>query len=118
MSDCVSALTNSSRPQAESSWDFFYNGLAVFHLGEKNPIGTHFLDTGVGQHLNAIASESTLQCVSIRTCKGGFDVEETYLGILRECFVISVQDVSSALDDVDRHLVSYNARERTKQIFI
>lgn len=117
MANGVSALTDSSRPQAESSWDFFYNGLAVFHLGEKNPIATHFLDTGVGQHLNAIASESTLQCVSTRT-KGALNVEKTYLGILRECFIISVQDVSSALDDVDRHLVSYNARERMKQIFI
>lgn len=45
-------------------------------------------------------------------------MEKTYLGILRECFVVSVQDVGSTLDDMDRDLVSYNARERAKQIFI
>jgi hypothetical protein len=60
LSNVVGALTNSSGPQAESSRDFFYDGLAVFHLGEENPVATHFLDTGVGQHLNAIASEPTL----------------------------------------------------------
>lgn len=67
LSNGVSALTNSSGPQAESSRDFFYNGLAVFHLGEKDPIATHFLDTGVGQHLNAVASESALYGVNTKS---------------------------------------------------
>lgn len=53
-------LTNTSRPQAECGGDLFDYGFAVFYLGEENPIAPDFLDTGIGQHLNAIACKPTL----------------------------------------------------------
>jgi hypothetical protein len=55
-----SALTHASGPQAECGWDLLDNGLAVFDLAEKDSVIANFLDTGVGQHLDTITSESAL----------------------------------------------------------
>jgi hypothetical protein len=41
-----------------------------------------------------------------------------YLGVFGKCFVISVQNMRSALDDVDGNFVAHNARERMKQVLI
>lgn len=56
-----SALTHTGGPQAECGWDLFDNGLAVLNLSEQDSVVANFFDTGVGQHLDTIPSESTLE---------------------------------------------------------
>lgn len=41
-----------------------------------------------------------------------------YLGVFRQSFVVRVQNMRSALNNVDRDLISDNARERIEQVLI
>lgn len=42
----------------------------------------------------------------------------THLSILRKGFIVSVQDVSTALDDVDRDLVSQDLGKGVEQVLV
>jgi hypothetical protein len=42
----------------------------------------------------------------------------TYFSIFRESFIVSVQNMSAALDNVDRDLVSQDLGERVEQVLI
>lgn len=42
----------------------------------------------------------------------------TYLGVFGQRLIVSVQDMSSALDDVNRDLIPDNSRERMEQVLV
>lgn len=45
-------------------------------------------------------------------------VGKTYLGILRKCFIIGIEDVTTTLDDMHGNLVSQDPRECMKQVLV
>lgn len=60
-------LTNTSGPQTEGVRDFFDNCLAVFYLTKKNPVVLDFHDAGIDQNFDAVAGETTLDEISIKS---------------------------------------------------
>lgn len=111
-------LTDTRRPQAETHRNFLQYGLAILHLGEHNLVIAHFLHSGIGQDINMITSETSLHELTRVDMAVRMGTKSTHLSILRKGFIVSVQDMSTTLDDVDRNLVSQDLGEGVEQVLV